>query len=335
MAKRPHAKKAPVWLTERSAKPCKPRTESTQKATAPEETVTDVKGAIHGTDAQPIKVDGHSEADLQRMLERIRQMGHPWGMRIAGSRLLRAVADLSTLKHLRRGQVEHLRARLVMEIQTFEKLCHQSGFDRNHIVGASYCLCAALDEAAHHTPWGGGGKDAIGTWSLHSLTAQFHGNRDGGTQVYQLLGRLVEDPDANLPLIHLVYIIMSLGFMGSYRQKQNGDREHHLLREKLHAIVQSRVGPVARELSASLHVASERNLKPMRSIPVWMTALAGLAIIAGTYAYFEFRLNEAHEAALKTLENVNQMVTAPPLPALDVQKFRPNGEPDHQPPRNR
>ena len=335
MAERPHAKKAPVWLTERSAKPCEPRTESTQKATAPEKTVTDVRGAIHGVDAQPIKVDGYREADLQRMLERIRKMGHPWGMRIAGSRLLRAVADLSTLKHLRRGQVEHLRARLVMEIQTFEKLCHQAGFDRNHIVGASYCLCAALDEAAHHTPWGGGGKDTIGTWSLHSLTAQFHGNRDGGTQVYQLLGRLVEDPDANLPLIYLVYIIMSLGFMGSYRLQQNGDREHHLLREKLHAIVQSRVCPVARELSASLHVASERNLKPMRSIPVWMTSLAGLAIIAGTYAHLEFKLNEAHEAALKTLENVNQMVTAPPLPALDVQKFRPNGEPDHQPPRNR
>lgn len=335
MAKHPHTKKAPVWLTERSAEPAMPRTESEQKTTAPEKTVTDVKGAIDGTDGQPIKVDGYSEAELQRMQERIRRMGPPWGMRIAGSRLLRAVADLSTLKHLRRAQVEHLRARLVMEIQTFEKLCHQAGFDRNHIVGASYCLCAALDEAAHHTPWGGGGKDGIGTWSLHSLTAQFHGNRDGGTQVYQLLARIVEDPDANLPLIHLVYVILSLGFMGSYRLKRNGDREHHLLREKLHAIVRSRVAPVPRELSGSLHVATERNLKPMRSIPVWMTALAGLVIVAGTYAYFEFQLNEAQEAALQTLENVNQMVTAPPLPALDVQKFRPNGEPGHRPSGNR
>lgn len=73
----------------------------------------------------------------------------------------------------------------------------------------------------------------------------------------------------------------------------------------------------------------------MRSIPVWMTALAGLAIVAGTYAYFEFQLNEAQEAAMQTLENVNQMVTAPPLPALDVRKIRSNGLPDHQPPGNR
>ncbi|WP_296223454.1 type IVB secretion system protein IcmH/DotU [Ralstonia sp. UBA689] len=331
MAKRSRSKKAPVWLADRGAKPGKPQAKSEQTGTAAEKKLTDVKGAIHGNDAPPVKVDEYSEAELATMLERIELIGHPYGLRIAGRRLLRVVADLPSVKHLRRGQIDHLRARLVMEIRTFEKLCHRASFDRNHIVGASYCLCAALDEAAHHTPWGGGGKDGIGAWSQHSLTAQFHGDRDGGTKVYQLLARLVEDSDANLVLIYLIYIITSLGFMGQYRVKANGDREHQLLRQKLYTIIKARVPPVPRELSPSLHVATERNLRPIGGIPVWVTAVVCMVVLAGTYAYFQFKLHKAQEETLQAIDAINKMVAAPPpLPALDAPKSRANITPGRQ-----
>lgn len=332
MAKRQRSKKAPVWLTDRDVKPGKPQAKSERKAPAVEKKLTDIKGAIRGNDTQPVTVEAYSEAELEKMLDRIKRTEHPWGLRIAAGRLLRAVADLSSVKHLRRGQIEHLRALLVVEVQTFEKLCHRAALDRRHIVGASYCLCAALDEAAHHTPWGGGGKDGIGAWSQHPLTAQFHSDRDGGTKVYRLLARLVEDPDANLQLIYLIYFILNVGFMGSYRVKENGEREHQLLREKLYAIVKARVPPVPRELSPSLHVATERNLKPIGGVPVWLTAVVGLVIATGTYAYFQFKLRKAQEATLQTIEVIDQLVSAPPpLPALDTPRSRANGEPSRQP----
>lgn len=332
MAKRPRSKKAPVWLADHGAETGKPQAKSGRKGATTDRKPTDVKGAIHGNDAPPVTVEDYSEAEVEKMLERIKRTDHPYALRIAAGRLLRVIADVSAIKQLRRGQVEHLRARLVMEIRTFEKLCHRAGFDRNHIAGASYCLCAALDEGVHHTSWGGGGKDGIGAWSQHALTAQFHGDRDGGTKVYQLLARLVEDPDANLPLIHLIYVIMSLGFMGLYRVKENGEREHHLLRQKLYAIIKDRVPPVPRELSPSLHVATERNLKPMGDIPVLVTAVVCMVVLAGTYAYFQFKLNKAQTETLQTIEGISQMVAAPPpLPALDVPKPRANIEPDGQP----
>ena len=332
MAKLQRSKKAPVWLADRDVKPGKPQAKSERKALAVEKKLTDIKSAIRGNDTQPVTVEAYSEAELEKMLDRIKRTEHPWGLRIAAGRLLRAVADLSSVKHLRRGQIEHLRALLVVEVQTFEKLCHRAALDRRHIVGASYCLCAALDEAAHHTPWGGGGKDGIGAWSQHPLTAQFHSDRDGGTKVYRLLARLVEDPDANLQLIYLIYFILNVGFMGSYRVKENGEREHQLLREKLYAIVKARVPPVPRELSPSLHVATERNLKPIGGVPVWLTAVVGLVIATGTYAYFQFKLHKAQEAALQTIEAIDQLVSAPPpLPALDAPRSRANGEPSRQP----
>ena len=332
MAKLQRSKKAPVWLADRDVKPGKPQAKSERKALAVEKKLTDIKSAIRGNDTQPVTVEAYSEAELEKMLDRIKRTEHPWGLRIAAGQLLRAIADLSSVKHLRRGQIEHLRALLVLEIQTFIRLCHRAGFDRHHIVGASYCLCAALDEEAHHTPWGGGGKDGIGAWSQHSLTAQFHGDRDGGTKVYQLLARLVEDPDANLQLIYLIYFIMNVGFMGSYRVKENGEREHQLLREKLYAIVKARVPPVPRELSPSLHVATERNLKPIGGVPVWLTAVVGLVIATGTYAYFQFKLHKAQYSTLQTIEVIDHLVSAPPpLPALDAPRSRANGEPSRQP----
>jgi type VI secretion system protein ImpK len=98
------------------------------------------------------------------------------------------------------------------------------------------------------------------------------------------------------------------------------------LREKLYAIVKARVRPLPRELSPSLHVATERNLKPISCVPVWLTAVVGLVIASGTYAYFQFKLHKAQEAVLQTVEAINQMVSAPPpLPALDAPKSRASG----------
>ncbi len=53
------------------------------------------------------------------------------------------------------------------------------------IVGARYCLCTALDEAAALAPWGGGGA-----WSAHSLLVAFHNETWGGEKFFQLLARL-------------------------------------------------------------------------------------------------------------------------------------------------
>lgn len=45
-----------------------------------------------------------------------------------------------------------LRQRLIDEIRRFEVRCQQAGLAYEVIVGARYCLCTALDEAAALTP---------------------------------------------------------------------------------------------------------------------------------------------------------------------------------------
>lgn len=47
-----------------------------------------------------------------------------------------------------------LRQLLIEEIRQFEQRCKQAGLPFEMIIGARYCLCSVLDEAAAQTPWG-------------------------------------------------------------------------------------------------------------------------------------------------------------------------------------
>lgn len=307
MAKR-SSRKAPAWLPDKGAAPGKPQAKTAPKVSAARPKATSIKGTIEGDDAQPVVVADYTEAELEPKLARILRADNR--LLRAARPLIRASAEISDIK-LRRAQVEKLRAVLVKEIQTFEKLCHRADIDRNHIVGASYCLCSALDEAAHHTTWGGSGKNGAGAWSKHPLTVQFHGDRDGGTKVFQLLARLAEDPDANLHLIVLIYYLMNVGFMGMYRTKANGEHEHHQLRDKLYAIMKPRLPPVPRELSPSLTVATERNLKPIGGIPVWVTFVVGAVVLLGVYAVLNYRLHTQADALLQEIHAIERAVSRP------------------------
>ena len=78
-----------------------------------------------------------------------------------------------------------LRQRLIDEIRRFEVRCQQAGLPYEVIVGARYCLCTALDEAAALTPWG-----SSGVWSSNGLLVTFHNETWGGEKFFQLLARM-------------------------------------------------------------------------------------------------------------------------------------------------
>src|SRR5690349_1226779 len=80
---------------------------------------------------------------------------------LSGSNALVALANplLNLLPQIR-TTVHHpdpaaLREQLLGELRQFELRARQAGVTNETIVGARYCLCTALDEAATLTPWGG------------------------------------------------------------------------------------------------------------------------------------------------------------------------------------
>ena len=96
-----------------------------------------------------------------------------------------------------------LREHLVVEIRQFEARAQEAGVPSEAIIGARYCLCTALDEAAALTPWGGS------VWSSHSLLVSFHNETWGGEKFFHLLERLSQQPRQHLDLLELLSVSRS------------------------------------------------------------------------------------------------------------------------------
>ena len=183
---------------------------------------------------------------------------------------------LATLAQMRVDaaiQPERLREYLVDEIRQFQTRAQQAAISVETIVGARYCLCCALDEAAALTPWGGGG-----VWSAHSLLVAFHNETWGGEKFFQLLARLSSSPHEHRNIIELQYFCLALGFQGRYRVIQNGAAQLATLMRRLHKLLHETGGGYAHPLSPSWRAADRKaSVTLRRGLPAWAwLCLAGL-----------------------------------------------------------
>lgn len=151
--------------------------------------------------------------------------------------LLKALATMPARLDL--AQAEALHRQLVAEVPSFQAVCGDARIRPEYIVGASYALCAALDESASAAFVSEADSRAEETnpWMTRSLAVRFHGNSKGGAQVFTLVGRLVIEPKAHIDLLEVVFVIFMFGFEGAYRYAANGRRELDNMRHQIHAMV--------------------------------------------------------------------------------------------------
>lgn len=91
--------------------------------------------------------------------------------------LLNLLAPIRASEH--HDAPERLREYLAAQIRRFQTRAQQQGIPIEIIIGARYCLCTVLDEAAALTAWGGGG-----VWSSHSLLVTFHNETWGARSFF-------------------------------------------------------------------------------------------------------------------------------------------------------
>lgn len=235
---------------------------------------------------------------------------------ISGSNPLVAAANpvLDLIPQIRATQSHPspamLREHLVDEIRQFELRAQQAGLPNETILGARYCLCTALDEAAALTPWG------AGVWSSHSLLVTFHNETWGGEKFFQLLARLSQNPSQHLDLLELLYFCLVLGFEGRYRVVDNGRTQLETLRQRLLHILRSARGEYPRDLSP--HWQDAPTLAEVRRppVPLWAFAAIGVLLALIAYSFLNWRLGGDSDAAFAAVNGLEPPVlrTAPPPP---------------------
>ena len=215
-----------------------------------------------------------------------------------------------------------LRQQLIDQIRRFELSCQQSGLGYEVIIGARYCLCTALDEAAALTPWG-----SRGVWTSNGLLVTFHNETWGGEKFFQLLAKLSQNPRRHILMLELIYFCLLLGFEGRYRVLDNGRSQLETIKQRLLQMIRSVRGNYATALSP--HPTDQPVLRKLwrPMIPLWAcAAVAGLAACL-FYIVLNWRLGDYTSPVLAriyqtALPEVKIGNPAPPPPAtLDLRGF--------------
>ncbi|AOI61253.1 hypothetical protein WI26_22325 [Burkholderia diffusa] len=227
--------------------------------------------------------------------------------------LLRAQADMP--KELAsKDAIAMLRSLLEQEMRIFQKLCEQANIRRDHMIGARYCLCTALDEAAMQTEWGMSEASGI-EWIKGGLASTFHEDRHGGDKIYLLIGRLLEDARDHLNLLEVIYRILSLGFEGRYRGGSDGKRKHDAIRQRLYNEITSQRDPVPLTLSPHWQSNAKGKRLSFYDFPVWITVAVLSTILLGLFGWFKYELSTRGAALQKQIAAIGNLTPPPPPPA--------------------
>lgn len=230
--------------------------------------------------------------------------------------ILQAAVPLLVLAGRLRGQianadVESLRRQCVQEVRDFEDRCRRASVPDADVLAARYALCTVLDEAVLNTPWG-----AQSGWAGQSLLVTFHREAQGGEKFFQLLDRLLGEPQRYLALLELWYVCLSLGFEGRYRLDEHGANRLTDVRRDLYLRIEQLRGGSEPALSAHWTGVEDRRNAVLRLVPLWVVAAAAVAILVGAWLFCDSRLNAGSAPVSAALANVGlQHLEAAALPA--------------------
>jgi type VI secretion system protein ImpK len=231
---------------------------------------------------------------------------------MGGSPLVAAAAPLLQLLARLRNTMSQpdsgeLRERAVREIRRFEETARAQNIPMDQLRPAHYALCASLDDVVLATPWG-----SAGAWTARSLVSTFHQEVRSGERFFDVMAQLRQNPGNFLPVLELMYFCLSLGYMGRYRLSPRGPAEIDKLREDTYAVIRRQRPAIESGLSPHWTGVKAPYRARKFSIPVWLTAVVALGIVAAMFAAFLFSLGRASSAQFEAL------LTAPPdaMPAI-------------------
>ncbi|MFM0229739.1 type VI secretion system protein TssL, long form [Paraburkholderia sediminicola] len=267
-------------------------------------------------DSRRASQSGRQSTEFSARLTAVQNAKNP--LLEAASPLLRAQAGMP--EYLEADAIPELRTLLEQEVRIFQKLCEQTNIRRDHMLGASYCLSTALDEAAMQTTWGKAGDNGV-EWITTGLASTFHEDRKGGDKIYLLIGRLMTEPKEHIDLLEVIYRILSLGFLGRYRFETDGHRKHDTVRQHLYSEITAQRGPVPAALSPHWEGDTRARSRPFYDFPVWITAVLLLLILLAMFGYAKYDLMTRGAAVEKQISDIARITPPPAPPALHLKEL--------------
>ena len=192
--------------------------------------------------------------------------------------------------------IQDLRERTLRQIRSFEDTAGASSIGRDLVIKARYVLCASLDDIAQSTEWG---RD--GVWASRPLVAGFREGVRGyegiqsGVGFFRLLEESKRNPGTEMPLLELMYLCLSLGFLGELRVDARPLAALDRIRQDLYAIIANHRRPAESALSPHWQGAAAPYKPPVAVVPYWVMGAAALAVIGAVFVWVSSGISAASD----------------------------------------
>ena len=213
--------------------------------------------------------------------------------------------------------------RTVRQIRVFEQETREKGVPLEQLRPAHYALCASLDDVVLNTPWGNSGS-----WAERSLVSTFHKEVRSGERFFDVLKQMCANPGRFLPVIKLMYLCMSLGFVGQYRLSRRGLGDLTRIREETYNIIVRQTKAAEPDLAPHTKGINAPYRPARFRVPLWVAAAAGIGVLGGLFLWFSIGLNSASDTVYARLQS------APPdhMPTITRAPFIEAAPPVATPP---
>ncbi len=212
---------------------------------------------------------------------------------------------------------------LLANIREFERGAGVAGVPIETVIGARYCLCTVVDEAAAQTPWGGSG-----VWPKFSLLVALHNETWGGEKFFQLLAKLVQTPHQHIDLIELMYFCLMLGFEGRYRVIENGSSQLETLKARLLALIESTRGDRSSALSIRWKGEERKAAPPWTMVPLWVATALALLLAFLLFLWFNYRLAAQSDELFAAINSIRFPKAIAAVATVDKPRLRQFLEPE-------
>ena len=208
------------------------------------------------------------------------------------------IMEMIRLREGHMEDMEALRDRLEAEVRSFTAQTRANGITEGQSTAARYLLCTALDESVTTSRIPG----AQAEWSQRSLLSSFHNETWGGERFFQVLERTMQQPAANLYLLELIYLLISLGFEGKYRLEERGPVTLEGMRDSLFRQIRLLRGEASPDLSKKITISGVKN-RIYTYVPLWIVAAVVSVLLTVSFGGFYYILNMKASPLLTGLES--------------------------------
>ncbi len=227
------------------------------------------------------KIDSHSD---NRLLD-------------AGKSILVVLAELR--RPQRNLDLIKFKKRVSLDLESFDVKAKNAGVAESNVLIARYMICAAMDEFVLDTPWG-----ANSNWSQNSLLSTFHQDSAGGQKFFDIIDKLLREPDGQWELLELAYLCLSLGFLGKYRIFEKGQNQLAHLKQKLYQAIRLERGDVDRALCLNPTPADAQKVNVVKRINWRKLLLMTLSPLLVIYLVLAFKINYEGDQVAKSFHEL-------------------------------